>query len=51
MTADIFDGKMNIQQTIPRNSKQIAFLNLKGAKKLGLKISFDVLEAVDIIVK
>jgi len=51
MTADIFDGKMSIGQTIPRNSKQIAFLNLKGAKKLGLKISFDVLEAVDIIVK
>jgi len=51
MTADIFDGKTSIQQTIPRNSKQVAFLNLKGAKRLGLKISFDVLEAVDIIVK
>lgn len=51
MTADIFDGKKSIQQTVPRNSKQVAFFNLKGAKKLGLNVSFDVLEAVDIIVK
>ncbi|MCW8888838.1 MAG: hypothetical protein OQK25_07240 [Gammaproteobacteria bacterium] len=51
MTADIFDGIKKIQQTIPINSKQIAFLNLKGARKLNLPISFDVLEAVDLIVK
>jgi len=51
MTADIFNGKTTIQETVPRSSKQVAFLNLKGAKKLGLDISFDVLEAVDIIVK
>jgi len=51
MTADIFDGKTTIEQTTPRRAKQIAFLNLRNANKLGLPISFDALEAVDIVVK
>lgn len=51
MTADIFEGKKTIGDTIPRPARQIAFINLKAAKHLNLPISFETLESVDIIVK
>lgn len=51
MTADIFEGKNNIGNTIPRPARQLAFINLKAAKHLNLPISFETLESVDIIVK
>ena len=51
MTADIFSGKTTINETIPRPSQQTAFINLKAAKRLNLPVSFEVLEAVDLIVK
>lgn len=51
MTADIFDGQNTIEKTLPRPAKQIAFINLPAAKRLNLPISFEVLEAVDVIIK
>ena len=51
MTADIFDGKRTIFQTVPRPSRQIAFINLKAARRLGLTIPFAALEAVDLVVR
>ncbi len=51
MTADIFDGKRTIEETIPRPAMQIAFINFQNAMRLSLPITFDALEAVDIILK
>ncbi len=51
MTADIFDGKRTIEETVPRPSSQTAFVNLSAAERLRLPISFTVLEAVDIVVR
>ncbi|MFH1216122.1 MAG: hypothetical protein V1706_06450 [Pseudomonadota bacterium] len=51
MTADIFDEKKTIAQTLPQQARQVSFINLKAARKRNLPISFDALEAVDIIVK
>ena len=51
MTADIFDGKRTIAETIPRPSRQTAFVNLAAAKRLGLSVPFAALEAVDVVVK
>lgn len=51
MTADIFSGKNTIENTVPRPAMQVAFINLKAARKRHLPIPFDALEAVDIIVK
>ncbi|MBI5556033.1 MAG: hypothetical protein HY885_00180 [Deltaproteobacteria bacterium] len=51
MTADIFTGKNTIENTVPRPAKQVAFINLKAARQRNLPISFDALEAVDIIIK
>jgi len=51
MTADIFDGKQTIEETIPRPSRQTAFVNLAAAGRLQLPVPFAVLEAVDIVVK
>ncbi len=51
MTADIFDSGKTIQETVPRPSRQTAFINLVAASRLGLTISFDALEAVDMVVR
>lgn len=51
MAADIFDGKITIEKTRPRPAKQIAFINLRAAKKFNHPISFEVLDAVDVIIK
>jgi putative ABC transport system substrate-binding protein len=51
MTADIFEGRRTIADSTPRPAKQLAFINLKAARQRNLPISFDALEAVDIIVK
>ncbi|WP_456473368.1 ABC transporter substrate-binding protein [Desulfolithobacter sp.] len=51
MTADILDSRKTIQETIPRPARQTAFINLVAASRLGLSISFDALEAVDMVVR
>ena len=51
MTADIFAGRNTIENSTPRPAKQLAFINLKAARLRNLPISFDALEAVDIIIK
>lgn len=51
MTADIFNNKNTIENTRPRPSRQAAFINLRNARRMNIPISFDALEAVDIVVK
>ena len=51
MTADIFGGIKRIEATPPRPAKQVAFINLKAARRMGMHISFEVLEAVDLVIK
>lgn len=51
MTADIFAGKKAISETLPQPARQVSFINLKAARNHNLTISFDALEAVDILVK
>jgi len=51
MTADIFDGKQTIEETIPHPSRQTAFVNLAAAGRLQLSVPFAALEAVDIVVR
>ena len=51
MTADIFDGKRTIAETIPRPSRQTAFVNLAAARRLQLTVPFAALEAADIVVR
>lgn len=51
MTADIFSGKTTIEQTVPRPARQTAFISLRNARELKLPISFDALEAVDIVIQ
>jgi len=51
MTADIFDNKRTIEATVPRPAMQVAFINLKNATRLHLPVSFDALEAVDLVIK
>lgn len=51
MTADIFDGKTTIEETVPRPALQKFFINLKTAKRIGVPVPFTVLEAVDIVIK
>lgn len=51
MAADIFDGKTTIENTVPRPALQIAFVNLRAAKRLGIYIPYRALEAVDMVVK
>lgn len=51
MTADIFTGKVSIEQTVPRPAKQIAFVNLDTALKFGIYVPFSALEAVDVVIK
>jgi len=51
MTADIFDGKTSIEETVPQPAKQFAVVNLYAAERLGVPVSFSALEAVDIVLK
>jgi len=51
MTDDIFAGRSTIEQTIPRPSRQTAFVNLAAAGRLNLSLPFAVLEAVDLVVR
>ncbi len=51
MTADICDGKQTIEETIPRPSRQTAFVNLAAAGRLQVSVPFAALEAVDIVVR
>lgn len=51
MTADIFEHKHTIEDTVPRPAMQLAFINLKNATRLHLPVSFDALEAVDLVIK
>lgn len=51
MTAAIFDGRKTIRETIPRPSKQIAFINLEAAEHLGIPVHFRALETVDLVVQ
>jgi len=51
MAADILDGKKSIGATIPRPSRQTAFVNMQTSARLGIPIPFAVLEAVDIVIK
>lgn len=51
MTAAIFTGQTTIAQTRPQPAEQVSFINLKAARKRHLSISFDALEAVDVLVK
>ena len=51
ITADIFQGLNTIEKTVPRSAKQLAFINLKAARKLNRPISFNVLESVDIVIQ
>ncbi len=51
MTADIFTGKQTIGETIPRPSRQTAFVNLAAARHFQLTIPFTALEAADIVVQ
>ncbi len=51
MTADIFNGKLTIEQTVPRPARQVAFINLKAAGRLNMQIPFAALESVDIVIK
>jgi putative ABC transport system substrate-binding protein len=51
ITADIFDNKRTIEDTVPRPAMQVAFINLINATRLHLPVSFDALEAVDLVIK
>ncbi len=51
MAADIFDGRRTIYETVPRPALQIAFVNMRAARRLGIYIPFMALEAVDLVVK
>lgn len=51
MTADIFSGKKTIDNTRPRPSMQMAFINLRAARRLNLQVPFVALESVDIVIK
>ena len=51
MTADIFSGKKSIENTRPRPSMQMAFINLRTARRLNIQVPFAALESVDIVIK
>lgn len=51
MTADIFEGKRTINKIIPQPNMQLSFINLRNATRLGLSVSFDAIEAVDLVAK
>lgn len=51
MTADIFSGKKTLAQSIPRPAMQIAFINLRTAQRLKLRVPFAALESVDQVIK
>ena len=51
MAADIFEGRKTIYQTRPQPARQVAFVNLLAAEKMRKYISFEVIEAVDMVVR
>ncbi len=51
MTADIFNDKLSIEQTVPRPARQIAFINVNAAARLNMQVPFAALESVDIVIK
>ncbi len=51
MTADIFEGKITIEKTLPRPAMQLAFINMEAARKFNLQVPFKALEAVDMVIK
>ncbi len=51
MTADIFDAKTTIENTVPVPAQQLAVINMISAKHLEIPIPFSALEAVDIVIK
>lgn len=51
MTSDIFDKKNTIDKIVPQPAKQVAFINLKAAKKLGVHVSFEALDSVDFVLQ
>ncbi len=51
MAADIFEGKKTIYEMRPRPARQVAFINMKCAKRLDIYIPFRALEAVDLVVR
>lgn len=51
MAADILDGRKSIARTIPRPTRQVAFVNMQAAERLKIPVPFALLEAVDIVIK
>lgn len=51
MAADLLDGKKTLAQTVPRPTRQVAFVNMETAERLKIAIPFAVLEAVDFVIK
>ncbi len=51
MTAEIFNGTLSIEETVPRPARQTAFINVKTANRLKMQIPFAALESVDIVIK
>ncbi len=51
MAYEIFSGRKSVGALVPEPARQVAFVNLEAAERLGLFISFNVLDAVDLIVK
>lgn len=51
MTADIFDGKRTIEEIVPQPNIQSSFINLRNSTRLGLPVSFEAIEAVDLVVR
>lgn len=51
MAADMFDGKKTIENTLPGPARQMAFINLRAAERLGVYVPFRAIEAVDMVIK
>lgn len=51
MTASIFEKKTAIGNMPPQPAKQMTFLDLRNAKRLGLTVPFSAVEAVDQVVR
>ncbi len=51
MTADIFDGKSTIEETVPRPAKQVTIINLDAIKRLNISVPSSVLEAAGLVIE
>jgi putative ABC transport system substrate-binding protein len=51
ITADIFSHNTALEHCPPRPSMQIAFINLRAADRLGIRVPFAALEAVDRVIR